>query len=162
MSDLALTLKSSRHLLMESCILWMSLINQHKQAVMQIHMPWGRTLLTWMITSARGHSQPVHIASQEDWGMCDVIWYLVHHAGWAIMHCVPKCSLFLCQPMETRCLQVDLGHCWLIPGLDYRLSSLIHSGGINCLDFPAVCWMAIDWYCTSIKLDAILPTWLWM
>lgn len=161
MSDLAVTVKPSSHLLTDNCILWMSVINQHKQATMKIHVPWGRTLLTWMITSVRGLSQPIHITSQEDWGTWDVILYLVHHASWAITHCVPKCSL-LQFAVETCCLRVDLGHWWLLPGPDYHLSSLICLGAINCLDFSAVCWIAINRYCTLIMSDAILPTGLWM
>lgn len=57
---------------------------------MQIRLLWEGPLLTQMITSARRHSQPVHIASQEDWGTCGVTLYLVHRDSWAITPCVPK------------------------------------------------------------------------
>lgn len=101
---------------------------------MQICMPWERSLFTWMITSARGHSQLVLITSQEDWGTCDVILYLVHHASWAITHCAPKCSWFPCQPVETHSSsRFRTPVSWLLPELLDKFGSNKLPGFFCCL-----------------------------
>lgn len=147
----------AKQLLTDSCILWMSLANQHKQAACKSACPergvsspgWSQVqggILSWYSSLLRRTGEPVMLS-------CTL--YIMPAEPSCIV--LPNAGGFLVS-LWKHTLQVDLGH--QCP--DCCLSSLISLGAINCLDFSAVCWMAISWYCTLIILDVILPTWLWM
>lgn len=118
MSHLAFILKPSfsnrhvGHLCLLSC--------SAKQAVMQIHLPWERPLLTWMITSAREHFQPVQCSSGglgSMWcclGPC-TSWQLSHHALWSQVQLV---ALLPCGNVLSSSgfrIAVVTSRFWLLP-----------------------------------------------